>query len=71
MSYLVVYVLYHVVKNPAATDCLGREQVVRYALPSPKLVRKFRFRDGTAYWALQLGIRAGPTVGTFTGRSRV
>ena len=53
MSYLVVHVLYIVVENLAATDCLGREQVVRYALPSPKLVRKFRLRDGTAYWALQ------------------
>ena len=52
--YLVVHVLYLVVENPAATDCFGREQVVRYALPSPKLVRKFRLRDGTAYWALHL-----------------
>ena len=68
---LVVHVLYLVVENPAATDCFGREQVVRYALPSPKLVQKFWLRDGTAYWALQLGIRAGPTVETFTGRSRV
>ena len=71
MSYLVVHVLYLVVENLAAIDCLGREQVVRYALPSSKLVRKFWIRDGTAYWALQLGIRAGPTVETFTGRSRV
>ena len=49
MSYLVVLVLFLVVENPAATDCLGREQVVRYALPSPKLVQKFRLGDGTAY----------------------
>ena len=55
MFYLDDLVLYHVVENPAATDCFGREQVVRYALPSPKLVRKFRLGDGTAYWALQLG----------------
>ena len=71
VMYLVDHVLYLVVENPAATDCFGREQVVRYALPSPKLVRKFRLGDGTAYWALQLGIRAGPTVETLTGRSRV
>ena len=51
---LVVHVLYHVVENPTATDCFGREQVVRYALPSPKQVRKYRLRDGIAYWALQL-----------------
>ena len=71
MLYLDDLVLYHVVENPAATDCFGCEQVVRYALLSPKLVQKYRLRDSIAYWALQLGIRAGPTVETFTGRSRV
>ena len=50
-------VLYLVVENPTATDCFGREQVVQYALLSPKLVRKYRLGDSTAYWDLQLGIR--------------
>ena len=60
-----------VVENPAANACLVCEQVERYAPPSPKSVRKYQLRDGAASRALQLGIRAGPTVETFTGRSRV
>ena len=68
---VVVHVSIPVVENPATTHWRGREQVVCYALPSLKLERKFQFRDGTASRALQLGIRVGPTVQNFTGRSRV
>ena len=66
----MILLFYHVVENPAAIYCFDCEWVDLCALLSPRDVRKYRLGDSTAYGALQLGIRAGPTVETFTGRSR-